>query len=205
MLGLAELGGRAVDLRARVDQLGRVELVAAVVALVAARLRVAADRARPLDVAVGQRVPGRRRERDEHLALDDRSVLVERLEDVLRDRGVVARRRAREAVVREAEPAEVLAERRVVVVGDLSVGLPLSIGGDHHRRAVLVRPADHENVVALEPVIARECVRRDAEARHMPQVAMARRIRPGGRYQDLPRCCHCDQSYEPPRAPPGTG
>ena len=70
---LAELRRRAVDLRARVDQVGRVELVAAVVALVAARLRVAADRARALDVAVGERVPGRRRERDELGPLDDRA------------------------------------------------------------------------------------------------------------------------------------
>ena len=61
MVRLPELRRRAVDLRARVDQVDRVELVAAVVALVAARLRVAADRARSLDVAVGERVAGRRR------------------------------------------------------------------------------------------------------------------------------------------------
>ena len=86
VLRLAELGRRAVDPRARVDQVGRVELVAAVVALVAARLRVAADRARALDVAVGERVARRGGERDEHLALDDRAVLVERPEQVLRRR-----------------------------------------------------------------------------------------------------------------------
>jgi hypothetical protein len=39
------------------DQVGRVELVAAVVALVAARAVVAADRAGALDVAVGQGAP----------------------------------------------------------------------------------------------------------------------------------------------------
>ena len=55
VLRLAELRRRAVDDRARVDQVDGIELVAAVVALVAARLREAADRARALDVAVGQR------------------------------------------------------------------------------------------------------------------------------------------------------
>ena len=152
------------------DQVDRVELVAAVVALVAARLGVAADRARALDVAVRERVPGRRGERDEHLALDDRAVVVQRPEEILHDALVVERRRAREQVVREPEPAEVLAERLVVVVGDLTVRLPFSIRDDHHRRAVLVRPADHEHVVPLEPVVAGEDVRRDAEARDVAQV-----------------------------------
>src|SRR4029079_2169214 len=82
---LPELGRRAVDLRARIDQVGRVELVAAVVALVAAGLPVPADRARSLDVPVGERVPGRRRERDELRALDDRALLVQRPEEILRD------------------------------------------------------------------------------------------------------------------------
>ena len=117
---LAEHRRRPVDLRARIDQLGRVELVAAVVALVAACLRVTADRARSLDVAVRERVAGGRRERDELGLFDDRSMLVERLEEVLRDPRVVRRRRAGEAVVGEPEPAEVLAVRPVVEVGDLT-------------------------------------------------------------------------------------
>ena len=54
MLGLDELRRLAVDPAARVDQVGGVELVAAVVALVAAGAVVPADRAGALDVAVGQ-------------------------------------------------------------------------------------------------------------------------------------------------------
>ena len=54
VLGLDELRRLAVDPAARVDQVDGVELVAAVVALVAAGAVVAADRAGALDVAVGQ-------------------------------------------------------------------------------------------------------------------------------------------------------
>jgi hypothetical protein len=54
MLGLAQLGGRVVDARARVDQLLRVEQAAALVALVAARVGIAADIAGAFDIAVGQ-------------------------------------------------------------------------------------------------------------------------------------------------------
>ena len=55
VLGLAHLQiGRARDRRARVDQVGRVELLGAVLALVAAGAVVAAIGAGALDVAVGQ-------------------------------------------------------------------------------------------------------------------------------------------------------
>ena len=98
---------------------------------------------------------------------------------------VVARRRAREAVVRDAEVAQVLADERVVAVGELTRRHALPVGGDHHRRAVLVRPADHQDVVALQPVVAREHVRRHGEARHVADVARAARVRPRGRDEDL--------------------
>ena len=70
MLGLAQFGRRAVDLGARIDQLGRVEQVAALVALVAARIGVAADIAGAFHVAVRQEaVLGRRKPL--HLAVGD--------------------------------------------------------------------------------------------------------------------------------------
>ena len=184
MVRLAELGRRAVDLRARIDQVGRVELIAAVVALVAARLGIAADRARALDVAVGERVPGRRGERDELGPFDDRAVLVERLEEVLCDARVIRRRRAREAVVGEPKPAEVLTVRLVVEVGYLTVGLPFRVCGHHHRRPVLVGATHGQHVVALEPVVAREHVERYVR-RRVTQVPEARRIGPCRRHQNL--------------------
>jgi hypothetical protein len=62
VLGLDEDRRLAVDLGARVDQFLGLELVAAVVALVAAGLAVATDRAGALDVAVGRVRPVRRRD-----------------------------------------------------------------------------------------------------------------------------------------------
>ena len=72
------------------DQVGRVELVAAVVALVAARAVVPADRAGALDVAVGQRAAGRRRDGAVRRLLDEVAVLVDPEEQLLDDGVVVA-------------------------------------------------------------------------------------------------------------------
>ena len=71
-------------------------------------------------------------------------------------------------------------------LGGLTRRLSRRVGGDHDRRPVLVRAAHHEHVVAAQPVIAGERVGRDAEARHMADVAEAARIRPRHRDQDLP-------------------
>ena len=177
---------RPVDPRARVDQVGGIELVPAVVALVAARALEAADRARALDVAVGKRVPGRGGERPERLLLDDVALSMERAEEVLGDAVVVGGRRPREEVVREPEVAKILADELVEAVGGLTRRLAGGVRRDHDRRPVLVRPAHHEDVVAAQPVIAGERVRRNAEARHVADVAQAARIRPRDRDQDLP-------------------
>ncbi len=60
MLGLLEARGLAVDLGHRVEQLVRVELVAAGVALVAAGAVGTADRAGAFDVTVRQGAAGGR-------------------------------------------------------------------------------------------------------------------------------------------------
>ena len=182
---LAELGRRAVHDRAGIDQVDRIELVAAVVALVAARLAVAADRAGAFDVAVGERTAGRRGDRAERLLLDEEPLVVERAEHVLDDGVVVVRRRPCEAVVRHAETDVVVEDQRVVAVGELTRGHAFAVGRHHYRRPVLVRPTDHEDVVALEPVIAREDVRRHTRAGHMPEMPRAAGVWPRDRDEDL--------------------
>ena len=184
---LAELRRGAVDDRPRIDEVDRVELVPAVVALVAARVRVLADRARTLDVPVGQRAARRGGERPECGALDEVALVVERPEDVLRDLVVVARRRACERVEREPQANVVVEDERVVAIGQLTGRHALSVRRHHHGSAVLVRPAHHEDVVAFEPVIAGEDVGRHARAGDVAQVPRSARIRPCDRYEDLLR------------------
>ena len=119
VLGLDELRRLAVDLAARVDQVGRVELVAAVVALVAARVGVPADRAGALDVAVGQRAAGRRADGALRRPLDHVAVAVDGREQLLDDAVVVAGRGAGEEVVGQAEVDEVLHDHGVVLVREV--------------------------------------------------------------------------------------
>ena len=187
MLRLPEDGRRAVDLGPRVDQVDRVELVPAVVALVAACVVKAADRARALDVPIGKGVSRRGGECPERLALEHEALLVQRSEQILRDAIVVPRGRPREEVVREPEREKVLPNERVETVRRFTRRLARRVGRDHDGRAVLVRPADHEDVVSAQSVIAGEGVGRDAEARHMADVSETARVRPCDRNQDPPR------------------
>src|SRR4029077_19649594 len=89
LLAVHERGRLPVDLRPGIDEVRRVELVAAVVALVTARALVPADRAGALDVPVGQGPAGGRRDRAQRGAGEDVAVLVEAGEDLLGDRVVV--------------------------------------------------------------------------------------------------------------------
>ena len=68
-----------------------------------------------------------------------------------------------------------------------SRGVRLPVGRDHDRRAVLVRPADHEDVVALESVVPREDVGRHAGAGNVAEMARAARVRPRDGDEDLLR------------------
>src|SRR5256885_16100338 len=78
MLGLFEDRRRSIDLRTGVDQLIRIELVPAVLALIATRILVPADRAGSLDVAVRKRSTGGRLERPHRRLLDQIALVVKR-------------------------------------------------------------------------------------------------------------------------------
>src|SRR5207237_10832440 len=89
-----------------------------------------------------------------------------------------------EEVVAEAELHEVVSDDPVVAVGDLLRGAALPVGRDQDRGAVLIGAADHQHLVALQPVVARKDVRRHAEAGHVAQVSGAARVRPGNVDED---------------------
>ena len=196
VLGLDEVRRLAVDLAARVDQVGRVELVAAVVALVAARVDVAADRAGALDVAVGQGAPGGGADRALRGPLDHVAVAVDGREHLLDDAVVVAGRRPGEEVVGQAEVDEVLHDHGVVLVREVLGGHPGDVGGDQDRRAVLVGAGDHEDVVAGHPHVPAEDVGGHAETGHVADVARAVGVRPGDGGQDMAH------ARKPSEAPP---
>ena len=184
MFRLLEHRRRPIDDRVRVDQIRRIELIPTVIALIAARLGVAADRTRPFDVSIGQGVARRGGERAQRGPLDEVAVVVERAEHVLGNCSVIARRRPREAVVADAKIAQVVAGELVVAVSDLTRRDALAIGGHHHRRPMLVGPGHHEDGIALEAVVAGEDVGRHAEARHMPEMARSARVGPCDRDED---------------------
>ena len=185
VLGLDELRGLAVDLAVWVQQLGRVELVAAVVALVATGLGVAADRARSLDVAVRQRAAGRRADRTTGGLLDHVAVGVDRREHLLRHRVVVRGRRTGEQVVGQPQAGEVLHDDAVVLVRQLLGSHPLLVGRHQDRGAVLVGAAYHQDVVAGHPHVAAEDVGRHAKSGHVADMTRTVCVRPGDSRQDL--------------------
>src|SRR5699024_10912720 len=90
VFGVDELGCFPVDARTWGEQVDRVELVAAVVALVAAGSVVTADGAGALDVAVGKCTPGGGRHGPLGGVGEDVTVLVQRDEQLLHHVVVVA-------------------------------------------------------------------------------------------------------------------
>ena len=72
-------------------------------------------------------------------------------------------------------------------VGELAWGHALAVGGDHDRRAVFVGPADHEDVVALQTVIAGKDVRWHARPGDVAEVARPAGVGPGDGNEDLLR------------------
>src|SRR6202521_3052380 len=112
MLGFAKLHRRIAASLVRLDQVDRIELVAAVVALVAARFAVTADWARALDVAIGQGTAGGRIESSHLLLFDQVALLIKGQEQLLRGAVVIRGRGSREHVVGHAETAKVLDDQR---------------------------------------------------------------------------------------------
>src|SRR5690606_4870449 len=193
MLGLDELRRLAVDARTRITQIGGVELVAAVVALVPASTVVTADGAGPLDVPVGQRASRGRADGARGGHGDDVTVAVQGQEDLLDHLGVVAGTGPGEQVVRHPEPLQVLGDLAGVLVGRLLRGQALLLGLDLDRGAVFVGTRHHEHLVTGHSLVAGENVGRNAETGYMADVAGAVGVRPGHRGQH--RSAHGYSAY----------
>ena len=147
MFGVDELGCFPVDARTRGEQVDRVELIATVVALVAAGSVVTADGAGALDVAVGKCTPGGGRHGPLGGVGEDVTVLVQRDEQLLHHVVVVTGGGAGEQVVGQPEGHKVLGDDPVVAVGQIARAQSFLVGQHQDRGAVLVRTTDHQHVV----------------------------------------------------------
>ncbi len=185
MAGVADLQvRRAGDGRIGLDQVGRIQQPAAVVALVAARRAVAAVRAGALDVAVGQ----------EALVLDridhpigaflDVTVVLEHVGEVLGQGPVLRRGRTAEPVPAEAEAAADAVLDGVLLLAIGEDVLARFGRGQLGWRAVLVGGADVGDLVALGALEAGIDVGRQHRARQVAQVLDAVDVRQGRGDQD---------------------
>ena len=169
--GLADLEvGRSRDRRARLDQVGGVELLGAVLALVAARPRIAAVRAGADDVAVGQEAAVGDRVDLPLGHLGDQPGVGEPAGEMLGQAVVLRARRAAEVVEGQPEAlAELLLDRPEprAIVGHRLAGLG---GGELGRGAVLVGGADVEHLVAARPAVAGVDVGRELAADQISEV-----------------------------------
>ena len=171
--GLHEVRGLTVDARVRVDELGRVHLVAAVVALVAARPLGTTDRAGALNVAVGQSAASGRGDGGSRDLLDHVAVVTHGGEHVLDDAVVVAGGRAGEQVIGQAEGHEVLDDEAVVLIREFASAHARAVGGHQDRRAVLVGAGHHEHVVPGHSHVPGENVGGDTESRYVANMTGA--------------------------------
>src|SRR5699024_6098104 len=103
---LHELGNLTIDVAAGIDEIDRIELVPARVALITTGPGRTTYGTSPLDVAVGQRPAGGRRDRALRGLFDHVAVLVQTQEDLLAHPMMVGGRGAGEEVVGEAEAHE---------------------------------------------------------------------------------------------------
>ena len=181
MLSLHEPRSFTIDAGNRVDQIHRVELVPAVVALVAAGPGIVADGAGALDETVGQSA-SRGRGDGSHLGLgDDVTIVVQRREHFLHHPVVVRCGGTGVQVVGQAQPLQIGCDHPVVLVcafagrQTLRVCLHLDCG------AVFVRSGDHQHVVSCHAHVARENIRGDAETGDMTDVTGTIGIGPGNR------------------------
>jgi len=184
VLSLLELDRGIAAALVRVDQVDRVQLVATVVALIAARVGEAADRAFAFDVSIRQRPPADRVESAHLRLLDQVALLVKLEEQVLRDLVMVGGRRAREDVVGHPQAAQVLDDQGAVLVDELPRRDALLVRLVRDRSAVLISTTRHQHARTAQPLEAREHVGGHGKARHMTDVARAVGIRPRRRDKD---------------------
>lgn len=172
MRRLARFRGRAAGMAARAEQLGRVEQRTARIALVAARVSGMAFGAFAVHVTVGKEHPALRAVQLRGRMLRDEAVLVQVGEHRLRDFGALVVGGAPEFVERDAEPVVDFLVNGIVMVAQLARRFLLFFRPCLGRRAVLVRAADIQRLIAAAAAEPREHIR----AEHLNEIPQMRDI-----------------------------
>ena len=182
--GFNEFGGLAVDSRVRVDQIGGIKLVTAVITLIAASALGATDRAGTFDVAVGKSTSARGRDRRASDLLDHVTVIANSSEHVLDDAVVVSRSGTRKEVIGQAQLDQVFDDESIVLVGQLARADTRAIGGNQNGGSVLVSSGHHQHVVPGHSHVAREDIGGDSETGDVTNMAGTVGIRPSNGRQN---------------------
>ena len=179
VLGLAQLRRRPRLPRTRIDQLDRVQLRPARIALIPPRVRIMAARALPVHVPIRQEPPRLRVVEQVLRPREQVPVLLQGVEQPVHHLPVVVRHRCRERVERDPHPLPRPQDVRVEMIDDLPRRLPLVVGPHRDRRAVRIGAGNHGHAVAADAVVAREDVRRQVRAAQLPVVDRPVRVGPG--------------------------
>ena len=178
MLGVDELRRFTVDLGTRINQVLGIQLVSAVVALIAAGVIGATDRTGALDVTIREGTARGRADGTAGGLSDHVAIVVQAGEELLHDRVVVAGGGAGEQVIRKAEAREVLDDDAIVAIRQFLDGRAFLLRLHQQRGAVLVGARNHEHLVASHSLKTRENVRRHTESGDVADVAGAVSVGP---------------------------
>ncbi len=189
VFGLSQHRGGLGKLRPRVDQVGGIERAAALVALITASVVIGTVRTGALDVAIGQKALDVGIEELLTGALVDVPVVQLLQEHLLGDPSVVRRAGGGVVVPADAECLPLAKEFLVIAVGDVLGRHTLVVGTNRDRGSMHVGPADHQDLVAHQTLVASEDVGGEVRARDVPQMPRTRGIGPCN--SDEYRGAHC--------------
>ena len=185
VLGLTHHRGVAAQLAPGIDEVGRLESPAAVVALISPGVDESAIGAGPLHVAIGEKSPGLFVVELFALLSIQIAIVEQSGEEILGDPGVGVGAGGREQIVGDAEVRPVLHDFRVVAVDDLLWSDTLLVGANRDGCPVHIAAGHHQHVVAGGPLISGKDVRGQIGTGEMAEVARPAGVWPSNGDQDL--------------------
>ena len=153
VLGISQLGGRAVHFGSRVEQLFRFEHCAALVTLIRAGAVKAAQIAGAFHIAVGQEAVGRRRVPLRAGLFIEMTVFFQGEENGLRNLEVVLGVGGGEQVVGNPRLLEQIEKAAVEPLVHFFHRLALGVGADGDGRAMRIRTGHHEHAIPFQTVV----------------------------------------------------